>query len=527
MLNIEKWKVVLTILICVLGFAYAAPNLLPKEQQEAMEKNLPSWFPTKTVNLGLDLRGGSHLLLEVDLKPVIARRMEAMETEARKQLRKESIGYTELQSGHDGVSFKLLKPQEDADAARKIARGLEQLAAVNVTADGLVTVKLDEVASRDLTSQILNQSIEIVRRRVDETGTREPIIQRQGSDRIVLQLPGVDDPQHIKDLLGVMAKMSFHLVDEDAITTGKGSAGSMKLPMSEHPGQSIYVKRQAVIDGDTLVDAQPQIDRLSGAAVSFRLNNLGGKQFCDVSRANVGKPFAIVLELEEGKPSVISAPVIREPICGGNGQISGGFDVKQATDLALLLRSGALPAALTVVEERSVGPSLGSDSVASGKIASGVAFVAVAFLMMASYGLFGFFAVIALGFNLVLIFALLSMLQATLTLPGIAAIILTMGIGVDANVLVYERIREEIRHGRSVLSSVDTGYRQALRTIFDSNLTTLIVAIILFSFGSGPVKGFAVAMSIGIITSLFASIMVTRLIVIAWLRKTKPATLHI
>lgn len=527
MLNIEKWKVVLTILICVLGIAYCVPNLLPKEQQEAMEKNLPSWFPTKTVNLGLDLRGGSHLLLEVDLKPVIARRMEAMETEARKQLRKENIGYTDLQSGHDGVSFKLLKPQEDADAARKIARGLEQLAAVNVTAEGLVTVKLDEVASRELTSQIVNQSIEIVRRRVDETGTREPIIQRQGSDRIVLQLPGVDDPQHIKDLLGKLAKMSFHLVDEDSMTTGKGGAGSMKLPMSEHPGQSIYVKRQAVIDGDTLVDAQPQIDRLSGAAVSFRLNNLGGKQFCDVSRANVGKPFAIVLELDEGKPSVISAPVIREPICGGNGQISGGFDVKQATDLALLLRSGALPAALTVVEERSVGPSLGSDSVASGKIASGVAFIAVALLMMASYGLFGFFAVIALGFNLVLIFALLSMLQATLTLPGIAAIILTMGIGVDANVLVYERIREEIRHGRSVLSSVDTGYRQALRTIFDSNLTTLIVAIILFSFGSGPVKGFAVAMSIGIITSLFASIMVTRLIVIAWLRKTKPATLHL
>jgi preprotein translocase subunit SecD len=527
MLNIEKWKVVLTILICVLGIAYCVPNLVPKEQQEAMEKNLPGWFPTKTVNLGLDLRGGSHLLLEVDLKPVIARRMEAMETEARKQLRKENIGYTDLQSGHDGVSFKLLKPQEDADAARKIARSLEQLAAVNVTAEGLVTVKLDEVASRDLTSQILNQSIEIVRRRVDETGTREPIIQRQGSDRIVLQLPGVDDPQHIKDLLGVMAKMSFHLVDEDAITTGKGSAGSMKLPMSERPGQSIYVKRQAVIDGDTLVDAQPQIDRLSGAAVSFRLNNLGGKQFCDVSRANVGKPFAIVLELEEGKPSVISAPVIREPICGGNGQISGGFDVKQATDLALLLRSGALPAALTVVEERSVGPSLGSDSVASGKTAAGVAFVAVALLMMASYGLFGFFAVVALGFNLVLIFALLSMLQATLTLPGIAAIILTMGIGVDANVLVYERIREEIRHGRSVLSSVDTGYRQALRTIFDSNLTTLIVAIILFSFGSGPIKGFAVAMSIGIITSLFASIMVTRLIIVAWLRKTKPATLHL
>ena len=527
MLNIEKWKVILTILICVLGIAYAIPNLLPKEQQEAMEKNLPSWFPTKTVNLGLDLRGGSHLLLEADLKPVITKRMEAMLKETKERFREKKIGYVEPQSNHDGFTIKLTDPKEDTEAATKIARSVEQLAAVNVTPDGIMSVKMDEVATRDLTSQILNQSIEIVRRRVDETGTREPIIQRQGSDRIVLQLPGIDDPQHIKELLGVTAKMSFHLVDEDAITTGKAGVGSRKLPMSEHPGQSIFIKTQAVIDGERLVDAQPQIDRMSGAAVSFRLDSLGGKQFCDVSRANVGKPFAIVLELEKNKPNVISAPVIREPICGGNGQISGGFDVKQATDLALLLRSGALPAELTIVEERSVGPSLGSDSVASGKIASGVAFIAVAFLMMASYGLFGFFAVIALGFNLVLIFALLSMLQATLTLPGIAAIILTMGIGVDANVLVYERIREEIRHGRSVLSSVDTGYRQALRTIFDSNLTTLIVAIILFSFGSGPVKGFAVAMSIGIVTSLFASIMVTRLIVIAWLRKTKPATLYL
>ncbi|HYD19138.1 MAG TPA: protein translocase subunit SecD [Patescibacteria group bacterium] len=526
MLNIEKWKVVLTILVCLLGIAYAAPNLMPSDMQQKMEQSLPDWLPTKTVNLGLDLRGGSHLLLEADLKPVLQNRMEAMESNARKELRAENIGYTDLRSNAEGVTFKLRDPEKDGDAAVKVARGLEHLAAVKLTPEGVVSVQLDEVAMRDITAQIVNQSIEIVRRRVDETGTKEPIIQRQGENRIVLQLPGVDNPQEVKDLIGKTAKMSFHLVDENAMTTGKPGPGTRKLPMTEHQGQNIVVQARAVIEGERLIDAQPQFDQ-SGPVVSFRLDSIGAKKFCDVSRQNVGKPFAIVLEMTKDRPEVISAPVIREPICGGSGQISGGFDVKGATQLALLLRSGALPAALSVVEERSVGPSLGSDSVASGKIASGVAFVAVALLMIASYGLFGLFAVVALGLNLVLIFAVLSLLQATLTLPGIAAIILTMGIGVDANVLVYERIREELRHGRSVLSSIDTGYRHALRTIFDSNLTTLIVAIILFSFGSGPVKGFAVAMSIGIITSLFAALMVTRLIIIGWLRKAKPVELHL
>lgn len=518
MLHIEKWKVILTLLICVLGIAYALPNIMPAERIRWVEENA-SFLPHKTVSLGLDLQGGAHLLIEADMKTVIKERMESMEDAARAELRKEAIGYTDLTSTRDGISFKLRNPANDTETAKAIARKLEQLASIEATPDGTVTVKLDETAVKDLTSKVIEQSIEVVRRRVDALGTKEPIIQRQGSNRIVVQLPGEQDPEKAKEILKRTAKMSFHLLDENAMTTGTPGAGSRKLPMAEDPQQQLVIRGKALLGGERLIDAQPGFDQ-SGPVVNFKFDSVGGKMFCDISSDNVGKPFAIVLDNK-----IISAPAIREPICGGSGQISGGFDVAEANNLALLLRSGALPAPLSVVEERTVGPSLGSDSVASGKTAAVVAFVAVVLFMFASYGLFGFFADIALTLNLIFIFALLSMLQATLTLPGIAAIILTIGIAVDANVLVYERIREEIRHGRSVLSAIDTGYRQALRTIFDSNLTTLIVAMILFSFGSGPVKGFAVAMSIGIVTSLFASIMVTRLIVIAWLRKTKPAEL--
>jgi protein-export membrane protein SecD len=292
--------------------------------------------------------------------------------------------------------------------------------------------------------------------------------------------------------------------------------------MRDNPEQSIVVKKHAVLAGDTLTDAQPGFDQNGSPDVNFKFNSIGAKRFCDITRENTGKPFAIVLD-----DKVISAPRINEAICGGSGQITGSFTVKEAHDLSLLLRAGALPAPLNVVEERSVGPTLGSDSVASGKMAAGFAMLAVLILMACSYGLFGIFADIALVFNMIFIFALLSILQATLTLPGIAGIILTIGIAVDANVLIYERIREELRHGRTVLAAVDAGYVHAKATIIDSNLTTLLVAVILFSFGSGPVKGFAVAMSIGIVTSLFAALMLTRLMVITYLRKKRPSKLDI
>ena len=521
MLHVEKWKIVLTALLCVLGVAYAMPNMLSAERQAWLAETVPSWMPNKTISLGLDLRGGSHLLLEVDIKPVLVERMEGMVESIRRDLRKEKIAYVDMGAKRDGISFRLREPVQDRDAAYKLARQLDNRADVTIDNDtGQVEITLDERALEEIKAQIVNHSIEIVRRRVDETGTKEPIIQRQGSDRIVLQLPGVDDPERIKDLLGKTAKLTFHLLDPDAMS-GRVGAFSERLPMRKDPRQTLVIRKRALVTGEMLTDAQPSFDQ-QGPIVSFRFDSIGAKRFCDVTKENIGKPFAIVLDRE-----IITAPNIQSAICGGAGQISGGFTVKEAADLALLLRAGALPAELKVVEERSVGPTLGSDSVASGKKATVYAFGLVVVLMLGFYGLFGLFASVALTFNVAFIFAVMSVLQATLTLPGIAGIVLTIGMAVDANVLIYERIREEIRRGRSVLSSVDTGYKQAMSTIVDANLTTLIVALILFSFGTGPVKGFAVSMSIGILTSLFSAIMITRLMVIAWLRKTRPSVLEL
>ncbi|MBI1214841.1 MAG: protein translocase subunit SecD [Alphaproteobacteria bacterium] len=521
MLQMEKWKMVLVMLVCVLGIAYATPNMLSKNHLQWLQAHAPSWFPTETVNLGLDLQGGSHLLLQADIKSVIAERMDGLKDGARSELRKKGIGYIGLTAMRDGITFRLRNPAKDHDAAYAIARDLERSATVNIADDGTVTLKLGEKALKDIETHVIDQSIEIVRRRVDETGTKEPLIQRSGDDRIVLELPGIDNPEHVKELLKQTAKMSFHLLDENA-TSGQVGPDSMKVKLRDEPGRTIIVRKKAPISGEMLTDAEPSFDMNGQPVVSFKLDSLGAKRFCDITRANVGKPFAIVLDNE-----VITYPRINTPICGGNGQISGGFDVKGATDLALLLRAGALPATLSFVEERTVGPTLGSDSVAAGKTAAMYAFAFVFILIWASYGLFGLFANIALALNMVFIFALLSMLQATLTLPGIAGIILTIGIAVDANVLVYERIREELREGRSVISAIDKGYLHAKATIIDANLTTLIVAIILFSFGTGPVKGFAVSMTIGIITSIFCALMVTRMMVLTWLRKTRPSTLDL
>ena len=520
MLHIQKWKIILTLLLTLLGVAYAAPNLLSEQTRGTIAANMPGWFPQKVINLGLDLQGGSHLLLRVDTKAVMADRFEAMADAARAELRKENIGYTDLAVTREGIALTLRNVAGEKDAAYKILRALEAGAVVDIEDDGRSTVVLSEQGLRDIQTQVINQSIEIVRRRVDESGTREPVIQRQGIDRIVVQLPGIDDPARIKELLGRTAKMSFHLLD-DSLRAGPLSRS---LPLKDNgggAGGSVTIKKKVMVSGDMLVDSQPGFDR-NMPIVSFRFNSIGAKKFCDVTRDNVGKPFAIVLDEE-----VISAPVIQTEICGGSGQITGDFTVKEATDLALLLRAGALPAPLEVVEERSVGPSLGSDSVASGKTASLVAFGMVILFMFATYGLFGMFANTALIFNVVFIFAIMSLLGATLTLPGIAGIVLTIGMAVDANVLIYERIRDELRMGRSILSSVDTGYKLAMNTIIDSNRTTLIVALILFSFGTGPVKGFAVSMSIGIVTSMFSAIMLTRLMVIAWLRHKKPTTLNL
>lgn len=515
MLQIPRWKIIFIVAVCVFGILFSMPNLLGSDVRNA----LPSFLPNKTVNLGLDLQGGSHLLLEVEIGEVLKERAQSLESALRPELRENKIGYRKLTDIEHGVRV-ILRDIEDAPAVRKFIRDLDRNIEVSMVDSKTVEGTFSETGLKEITDQTIDQSIEIVRRRIDETGTREPIIQRQGDDRILVQLPGLDDPSEIKNLLGTTAKMSFHLVDMSGDLSSR--ARVMVLPMAENPEDKISVFKKAELTGDMLENAQYSPDQNGQPAVSFRFNAVGAKRFCDLSRENQGRLFAIVLDSE-----VISAPVIREPICGGQGQISGNFSLQEASDLALLLRAGALPAPLNILEERTVGPSLGADSVAAGKMASVIALIGVLLFMLISYRRFGAYATVALVVNVTLIFALLSSLQATLTLPGIAGIVLTIGMAVDANVLIFERIKEEIKNGRSPMSAVDAGFSRAMATIIDSNLTTLIAAIILYSFGTGPIKGFAVTLMIGIATSFFSAIMVTRLLVVTWLKKNKPSVLKV
>jgi preprotein translocase subunit SecD len=528
MLYIDRWKLVLIALICVLGFVYAAPNLLQSRNDADQSSDLPFYVPYRSVNLGLDLRGGSYLLLQVEADTVVRERLESLTDVVRNALRDSRTQRRNLRIEPNGVSFQLLNPSE-APEVRRLILDEDPSLEVTTTDDGRVTLSLKESDVEELRRSAVTQSIEIIRRRIDETGTREPIIQRQGDNRIIVQLPGVDDPSRMKAVIGQTAKLTFHLVDTSVSPTeaerGAVPPGSVLLPALENgrdnqPSEYVVQKR-IIVGGESLVDAQPSFQD-GMPVVSFRFDTAGAQKFGRTTQQNVGKPLAIVLD---GK--VISAPVIRDAILGGSGIISGSFSTQEVQDLALLLRAGALPAPLTVMEERSVGPGLGADSIAAGKLASALGFAFVVVLMIACYGLFGVFSVVALVINLVLIVAALSILQATLTLPGIAGIVLTIGMAVDANVLIFERIREEIQNGRTTVTAVDAGYRSAMRTIIDSNLTTLIAAIILFWFGTGPVKGFAVTLAIGLITSVFTAVFVTRAIVIIWLRRTRPKALPI
>lgn len=519
MLQFPLWKKVLIGVICAMGIVYAAPNFFPQGTFDG----LPDFAPGKTLSLGLDLQGGSHLLLEVETDAVVKERLESTVDAIRRTLRKERIGYTGLGVQGSSVVFGL-RDQSQLDAAQSNVREIDRTLRLSTLEDGRVSVTFDEATLSAARIHAVEQSVEIIRRRIDEMGTREPVIQRQGEDRILVQVPGFNDPGELIDIIGQTAKMTFHLLDERA-SPGQVPAtappGTVILPSNENDGQQFLVERTVRVSGERLVDAQPSFQN-NQPVVSFRFDTLGGRQFGDVTQENAGRYLAIVLD---GK--VISAPVIREPILGGSGIISGSFTVQQVNDLALLLRAGALPAPITVLEQRSIGPSLGQDSVDAGQIASIIGLVAVIVFMIMSYGLFGVMADIALIFNIGLIIAVLSGLQATLTLPGIAGIVLTIGMAVDANVLIFERIREELAAGRSPFSAVDSGYRQALTTIIDSNLTTLIAALLLFAFGSGPIKGFAVTLSIGIVTSMFTAIMVTRFFVVSWLRSKRPATLTV
>ena len=529
MLRFPTWKVVVILATCLAGVLYSLPNLFPRAEMERM----PSWLPHEQINLGLDLQGGSHILLEVDLDALISERLNSVVDDVRATLRPERIGYRGLGVHGNTVAFTLT----DASTADRAIQLLDDLNTDPIARDleitdagnGRIEVRLTEAAADELRSAAVQQSLEIVRRRIDEVGTREPTIQQQGVDRILVQVPGEKNPDAIKRLLGQTAKLTFHLVDLetplDQALAGNLPPGSMILPSEEtsRPGEMarLVVRKRVEVSGENLVDAQPTYQE-NQPVVSFRFDSVGARKFGDVTRDHVGELLAIVLDNK-----VISSPRIREPILGGSGIISGSFTVESANELAILLRAGALPAPLEIVEERSVGPDLGADSIAAGELASVVALILVIGFMTLYYGLFGIMACGALIVNLILIIALLSVLQATLTLPGIAGIVLTIGMAVDANVLIIERIREEVRLGKPPMSAVDSGYREAMRTIVDANLTTLIAAILLYAFGSGPVRGFAVTLGIGIVTSMFTAISLTRLMMSAWLRRTRPVMLPV
>lgn len=515
MVNFNRWKIFLILAACLCALVYSVPNVIV-----ATGHSIPRFLPSKTVNLGLDLRGGAHLMLQVGIDTVFHDRAENLVSSARTELRKQKIMYSKIATVPNGMQLTLADGQ-DGEAVRKLLRRVD--ADLDVTSPDAKTIiaVLSPTAIKRIEDQIIEQAIEIVRRRVDETGTSEPVIARQGEDRIILELPGVSDTKHILDLLGKTAQLSFNLVDTGRGSTEEGG-GFINLPDQDEPGRTIPVSRKAIITGDMLTNAQPSQSGNGMPDVTFALNGVGAARFCDVTRAHTGEPFAIVLDRK-----VISAPRINEPICGGRAEITGTFTVQQTSDLALLLRAGALPAPLKVMEERTVGPTLGSDSVQAGKKACIMALIFVATFACTVYGLFGVFASLALLINMIMIIAIMSMLQATLTLPGIAGIVLAIGLAVDGNVLVFERIKEEIRAGRSILSAIDVGYKRARTTIIDSNLTALIAALILFSFGTGPIKGFAVTMCIGVMTSYFAAIMLTRLMVLTWYNYKRPKAIEV
>lgn len=527
MVYMSRWKIISILIICLLAFVYALPNISGPATKEWLRGHMPAWGPVKTVNLGLDLQGGAHMLFAVDVNSVIKEQGDNLVSSIRAELREKKIPYQKIERIQNGAHI-ILRDISQGEQARRALRGIDNRIAVrNITktsdttsSDGVsidaIEVKFTENALKEIADQTIAQSIEVVRRRIDETGTREPIIQRQGEDRILVQLPGLKDPSRIKALIGKTAKLTFHLVTGDD-RTGRGG---ILLPNRDIPGQELRVERRPTLTGDMLTNAAPSFSQTGQPVVTFALNSIGARRFCQLTRDHTNEPFAIVLDGE-----IISAPNINEPICGGNAQISGRFTSQETADLSLLLRAGALPADLSVIEERSVGPSLGADSVAAGKNAAMVGLILVLLFMGISYGLFGWFANLALVANIAMIMALLSTLQATLTLPGIAGIVLTIGMAVDANVLIFERIREEVKAGRSIINAVEAGYSRAMTTIIDSNLTTLIAAFILYSFGTGPIKGFAVTLGIGIMTSFFSAIMITRLMVVTWLRRKRPSVL--
>ena len=551
MLQIDLWKRVVIWGLVALGLFLALPNAFyPRVEAHndavaaieagSTEPSLqekaglwPIWMPSSLVNLGLDLRGGAHLLARVEVEDVYESRIEAMWPEVRDVLREERdrIGPIRLQPIENAqLRVRLVEKPEEVGYAASVVRGLARpvtsltgvtASDIDVTTSGAdIVVALSEAEERATDERTVRQALEIVRRRIDEVGTREPTIQRQGSDRILIQVPGIGSAAELKEIIGTTAQLTFNpVVSRTTNENERAGAGNKVVPALDEEGIFYILEAAPVVTGEELVDAQPDFDQNGRPAVSFRFNPTGARKFGDYTADNIGNPFAIVLDDE-----VISAPVIQAHIAGGSGIITGRFSVEESTNLAVLLRAGALPAGLEFIEERTIGPELGADSIEAGQVACIAAFLLVLIFMYASYGLFGLFANIALIINVGLIFGLLSLIGATLTLPGIAGIVLTIGMAVDANVLVFERIKEEMKSAKGPARAIELGYEKALSAITDANITTFITALILFAMGSGPVRGFAITLGLGILTSVFTAIFVTRLMVVIWFERKRPKT---
>jgi len=553
MLHIPVWNRILILGVVLAGLMLAMPNLFyPRVERhndavaaiEArgatpdLRANAAAWpdfLPSGLVNLGLDLRGGAYLLAEVQVEDVHEERMEGLWPELRDALREErgTVGaIRRIESPPDELRVRIENPDAMAtaiEAARELAQPVVSLTgmgrqSLEVSADGdVLVVALSEAEKQAMNDRTIQQSLEIIRRRVDEVGTREPSIQRQGERRIVIQVPGIGSADELKELIGTTAQLTFHpVVSRTSDPGAEAGPREVVLPSLDEEGVWYVLEERPVVTGEELTDAQPSFDQNGQPAVTFRFNPAGARRFGDYTLENIGSPFAIVLDDE-----VISAPVIQDHIPGGSGIITGNFTVEESTQLAVLLRAGALPAEMTFLQERTIGPELGADSIAAGQVATVVAFAAVLVFMALSYGLFGLFANVALIVNIGLIFGLLSLIGATLTLPGIAGIVLTVGMAVDANVLVFERIREELKTARGPARAIELGYEKALSAIIDANITTFITAVILFTLGSGPVRGFSVTLGLGILTSVFTAIYVTRLLLVMWFERRRPKAIEV
>ena len=527
MLRLATWKVASILALILCAVLLVVPSFLPADTVAMLEAKAPSWVPVRPIVLGLDLQGGAHLLMEVDSASVAKSQVESLRDDVRGKLRegKGSIsGGIALQPR--GVVVRIADSAERARALgllttlnQPIGGPLSGIHSLDIgdNGQGAIQLTLTDAASVDKIRRAVSQSIEVLNRRLNGTGTKETNVQAQGTDRVLIEVPGVQDTSKLKGLLGATAKLEFRLVADAGAAPGDFET----LPQQE--GGQLPVEKRVMVSGEDLVDAQPGFDSRTGEPdVNFRFNLRGGQRFGQVTSENVGRPFAIVLD-----DKVISAPRILGPITGGQGQITGNFTVEQADNLSVLLRAGALPAKLTVVEERTVGPGLGQDSIDAGKRAAYVGGILVVVYMLTTYGVFGVFADLALAVHILFIFASMAMLGATLTLPGIAGIVFTIGMAVDSNVLIYERIREESHMGRSVISSLEAGFNRAFATIIDSNVTMFVAAVILYLFGSGAVRGFAVSLGLGILTSVITAVTMTRMMIALWYRRGRPTTLPI